>query len=85
MVPLVFNVFADSKLIDANGGNKVASTPKAAGRNLFGLFLEPSRAFALENAHHIGYGELWGNGNIEMDVLVSHVPSNEPNVLPTAN
>lgn len=85
VVLLVLDVLLHRCFLDANGRNKVASTPETAKRKLLGLFLEPSTALALEDCHGVGYGVLWWNNDVEMDVVISNVPGSDLETLPFAD
>ncbi len=75
MVLLVLNIPFDCLFVDADGGYKVASRPKSARWELFGLFLNPRRRLSFEDLNYVGDGILRWNAKMEVDMLITDVPS----------
>ena len=85
MAVLVLNVLFESIFVNANGGNKVAPTPKCPPRELLSLFLNPRRGFTLENLRGIGDRVFGWNNKIQVDVFISHMPSQDTEAFPACN
>jgi len=74
---LVFNVFLDRHMVEADGRDKVAPRPERSFRQFLGFLLEPSAGFTLDDCHGVGYRVFGRNGKIDVDMLVSDVPGED--------
>ena len=52
------NILSDGELIDAHGGDKVASAPEGSRRYLLVGLFDPSRGFTFQHVDDIGNREL---------------------------
>lgn len=85
MVFLVIDVVSDHLLIKTNGGNKVPPSPKRAWWEFLGLLFDPRGALAFHNLNGIGNTVLWWDIHVEMDVVISNVPSMNTKTFPLCN
>ena len=74
MVLLVLNIVLHHMFGEPRRGNKVSSTPQRTERKLLGLLLDPCGGFALYQLHSVCNRVFGWYGDVQMNVLISHMP-----------
>ena len=85
MVALVVNVVPDLVLVLPDSGDKVPACPERAEGEFLGLLLEPRGGFALQNLHNVRDRVFGWDRDVEVDVLITHVPCVNVEFFPLRN
>ena len=82
VVTLVLDVVSDHVFIQPRRGHEVSSPPQCTQRELLRLLLDPSGRLPLNDLHGVRDGILWRYREVEVNVLIPHMPCVNGKMLP---
>jgi hypothetical protein len=74
MMLLILDVVFHCVFVDTESRDIVASCPERAFGEFLCFLFDPGGGFGFENLDGVGYGILWRDDDVKMDMFVSNVP-----------